>query len=187
MSKIPPHADRVFKGVIFDIHQWQQEMYDGSTAVFEIASRAPTVEVIALDGEDIIFSQQEQPNKGMYYSFLGGRGEPGEDPLHTAQRELMEESGLASDNWRLLRTYPFPGKIDWTVYLYLATDCRTVAAPALDAGECITLIRMPFRQFMRDIVPQPMFYCSEFRAEVMSAYNHDHAALICRDVLGDDE
>jgi len=187
MGKIPPHATRVFKGEVFDIYQWPQQLYDGSTATFEVAARASTIEVIAMDGDDIVFSRQEQPNKPPYYSFLGGRAEPDEAPLETAKRELLEESGLASDDWRLLRTYPIPGKIDWTIYLFLATSCRTAATPALDAGEKIELIRMPFKQFLQEIVPLPTFACAEFRAEIMSAYNHEQAALVCRDVLGETE
>ena len=29
MKKIPNNAKRVFKGVIFDVYQWEQEVFDG--------------------------------------------------------------------------------------------------------------------------------------------------------------
>src|SRR5215467_9321922 len=32
---IPEHAERVFQGKIFDVYQWPQKLYDGSTATFE--------------------------------------------------------------------------------------------------------------------------------------------------------
>ena len=32
---IPENAKRVFKGIIFDVYQWEQELYNGSKAVFE--------------------------------------------------------------------------------------------------------------------------------------------------------
>ena len=44
---IPPEAKCVFRGKIFDVYQWPQRLYDGSTATFEmlrrrgIAPRAP--------------------------------------------------------------------------------------------------------------------------------------------------
>ncbi len=38
--KIPPNAKRVFKGIIFDVYQWQQKMFDGSKETFEMLKRA---------------------------------------------------------------------------------------------------------------------------------------------------
>ena len=33
--KVPKQAKRVFKGVIFDVYQWEQEMFDGTKEIFE--------------------------------------------------------------------------------------------------------------------------------------------------------
>ena len=56
-QKFPPQAKRVFKGMIFDVYQWEQEMYDGSTHTFEKIIRPDTVLVIPVteDGKIIIF------------------------------------------------------------------------------------------------------------------------------------
>ena len=32
--KLPEQAKKVFDGEIFDVYQWDQEMYDGSTETF---------------------------------------------------------------------------------------------------------------------------------------------------------
>lgn len=32
---IPDHAKCVFKGVIFDVYQWEQKLYNGTTTTFE--------------------------------------------------------------------------------------------------------------------------------------------------------
>ncbi|MGE3769833.1 MAG: NUDIX hydrolase [Bdellovibrionales bacterium] len=181
--KIPPHATRVFKGIIFDIYQWQQEMYDGSTRTFEAAKRYPTIEIIVLDGDDIIFSKQEQPGIPEYYSFLGGRGEEGETPLETAKRELLEEAGLECDTWHEFRQYPFPGKLEWVVYLFIASGCRKVAEPALDGGEILQLQRMPLKEFLQTIVPQATFHSGEFRSEVMSAFNQPVTDSLYQEIL----
>lgn len=34
--KLPPQAKKVFTGQIFDVYQWEQEMYDGSFETFEM-------------------------------------------------------------------------------------------------------------------------------------------------------
>src|SRR5882757_3955251 len=104
IMKIPPQAKKVFQGVIFSVYQWQQEMFDGSTETFEMLKRPNTIEVIATQGDKILISRQSQPNKENFYSLFGGRAEEGEDPLVTAKRELLEESGLESDDWELFKS-----------------------------------------------------------------------------------
>lgn len=185
MAKIPDHAKCVYKGKIFEVYEWPQEMFDGSIETFECLKRRPTTSVLAFDGSDIIFSKQEQPGKPEFYSFLGGRCEEGEDPLEGAKRELLEESGLVSDNWKLIRCYNIGGKIDWQVYYYAAYSCRKVAEQKLDSGERIVLMRLPFTQFLREILPQPNFAETEFQAEIMSAFNQAKADALCAEIFGE--
>lgn len=185
MGKIPPQAKRVFKGVIFDIYQWQQQLYDGTAVTFEMAKRQPTVEVLALEGDTVVFTKQEQPGKPEYYSFLGGRGEEGEEPLATAKRELLEEAGLASEDWQLLREYQTVGKTDHPIYLFVAHNCRTIATPSLDAGEKVTLQRLPLADFISTIVPLPQFHGMEFKTEILSAFNPVVAKALCGEILGE--
>ncbi len=48
MAKIPTHAHKVFSGVIFDIYQWDQELFNGKVATFEALRRSSTVMVVAV-------------------------------------------------------------------------------------------------------------------------------------------
>ncbi len=87
-------AECVFEGVLWDVYQWEQELFDGSFSTFEtIARRMGTVDIIVVDGDRIGITYQEQPKKGKFYSLYGGRLEPGESPEEGARRELLEESG----------------------------------------------------------------------------------------------
>ena len=61
--KVPSQAKRVFKGIIFDVYQWEQELFDGSKQTFEMLKRPDTVEVIAVKDGSILMSRQSQPNK----------------------------------------------------------------------------------------------------------------------------
>lgn len=146
--KIPSEAKRVFKGIIFDVYQWQQKMFDGSSQTFEILKRPNTVEVIAIKDSKICISHQSQPTKPDYYSLFGGRAEEGEDPLVTAKRELLEESGMESDSWELYKSYMPLHKIDWTIYTYIAKDCKKVSDLKLDAGEKIEIKELLFNEFV---------------------------------------
>ena len=40
---IPPEADRVFRGEIYEVYQWPQKMPDGSVETFEMLRRPDTV------------------------------------------------------------------------------------------------------------------------------------------------
>ena len=49
-NNLPENAKLVFKGIIHDIYQWEQEMFDGSKATFERIRRPDTTAVIAVVG-----------------------------------------------------------------------------------------------------------------------------------------
>jgi ADP-ribose pyrophosphatase len=136
--KIPPEAKKVFAGSQFDVYQWAQKMFDGSEEVFEVVKRPDSVQVIAVSGDNLVISDEEQPGRGRFYSLFGGVKEKGEDPLEAAKRELREESGLASTDWELYRVFCSPGRVLWDVHIFIARDCRKAGDQALDAGEKIT-------------------------------------------------
>ena len=71
-----------------------------------------------------------------------------ESPIKAAKRELLEESGMASDNWHLLKVFDPISKIDWKVHLFSAADCRKVSEQNLDNGERIKITGVSFERFM---------------------------------------
>src|SRR5216683_553384 len=155
--KLPPQAKKVFQGEIFSVHQWEQKLYDGTTATFEMLKRPGTIQIIPTSGEDVYLSYEEQPTKPRTYTLFGGRQEPDEDPLTTAKRELLEETGLESDDWELLKTYEYEGKIEWPMYLFVARNCRKIAEQHLDPGEKIDVKKVSFPEFL-DIVSTEDFW-----------------------------
>ncbi|HVZ58394.1 MAG TPA: NUDIX hydrolase [Patescibacteria group bacterium] len=163
--KIPSQAKLVFKGVIFDVYQWEQKMYDGSTAIFEAIKRTGTVQVIPTVGDKVLLSFEEQPGKPRQITFFGGRMEEGEKPLEAAKRELLEETGLQSDDWELFREYSSVGKIIWPMFFYIARNCHKVTQPHLDSGEKIEIKEFSFVEFV-DIVSQENFADSHISNEV---------------------
>jgi len=148
MKNLPPEAKLVFKGKIFDVYQWEQGMYDGSKEIFEAIKRPGTVQVIATQGDKVLLSHEEQPGKPRRMSFLGGRMERDEEPLVTAKRELLEESGMESDDWELYRDYQSGGKIIWPFYIFIARNVKKVAEPHLDPGEKIDVEEFSFDDFI---------------------------------------
>ncbi|MBI2411219.1 MAG: NUDIX domain-containing protein [Candidatus Kerfeldbacteria bacterium] len=153
---IPPHAKKVFSGIIFDIYQWEQELFDGTTATFEAAKRMNTVEVIPVRNGKILIAQQEQPMQAPCYTLFGGRQEIGETDLQTGQRELAEEAGITAQQWDLWKVFEPNDKIDWKISIYIASGCQQTGEPQLDPGEKISTRAVSFDEFI-DIATSAQF------------------------------
>lgn len=149
MSKqaIPENAKKVFSGIIFDVYQWEQKMYDGSVRTFEKLKRPDTVLLVPITAAgEIIFIEEEQPGKELTLQLPGGRAESGESPEVSAARELLEETGYQSTELSLVDSVQPIGKIEQTLYVFAARNCRKVAKQNLDGGEKITLKMRSFEE-----------------------------------------
>lgn len=184
MGQIPESAKKVFSGVVFDVYQWDQEMYDGTTEVFEMLKRADTTEVIAVKDDKILIQEQEQPNKPRFLSFPGGRVEKGENPLVGAKRELLEETGFASDHWEPIHDVDPSSKFDWTIYVYIARECYFVQEMQLDAGEKITLRWVSFEELL-DLVDSGELHWIEqdLRVELVRAKHHEPSRNTLKEMI----
>lgn len=146
---LPDDAKLVFKGVIFDVYQWQQRMFDGTIATFEKLKRPDTVIVFAvLEDNRILLTKQEQPGKQPFIGAAGGRVDPGEDVLAAAKRELLEETGYAASDWVLWHAEQPISKIEWAVYVFIAKQTHKMTEQNLDAGEKIQLMPVTFDQLV---------------------------------------
>ncbi len=75
---------------------------------------------------------------------VGDQGDPDEDLLEAARRELEEETGYAAERWRLLLLCPSSaGLTDEMLHVYLAEDLRRVGPGGGDASEDIRVHRVP--------------------------------------------
>lgn len=143
---IPEQAKRVFKGNIFDVYQWDQEMFDGSFEVFEMLKRPDTTKIFCIKDDKIIFVEEEQPGH-KFFDVPGGRHDiEGETELQSAQREVKEETGMFFKNWKLIEVTQPQSKIDWLVYVYVAWDLEKTIAPEVHPGERIILKELNFEE-----------------------------------------
>jgi len=148
MKNITKNAKKVFGGAIYDVYQWEQEMFDGSIATFEKLKRPDTATVIAVVGDKIILQEQEQPAKGFFLSLPGGRADKDEKTIDTAKRELLEETGYSSRDIMFWKTMHYSSTISWNDDYFIARDCKHVREENLDNGEKIKNKLISFDEFV---------------------------------------
>lgn len=137
---IPPQAVRVFKGEIFDVYQWPQQLFDGSQVTFEMLKRPDTVSVMSIVDGKLLVINDVQPHRGERISFPGGRVDDTDvSILEAAKREMREEAGRTFRQWKLIKVWQPQAKIEWFIYLYVAWEPGEEFEPTPDAGEQITV------------------------------------------------
>ncbi len=147
---MPVNAKKVFEGVIFDVYQWEQKMYDGSMQTFERLDRADTVDILATtkQGKMLIQRQSQPDQEESFLCLIGGRVEDDEDALEGAKREMLEETGYGSQEWAFLLSYRPTRKIRWDMHVYVARQCEKQSEQNLDPGERIEVMEVSFDEFI---------------------------------------
>ena len=169
---IPEHAKKVFDGVIFDIYQWEQKLYDGSTATFEKIARPDTVSIFPiLEDGTIMLIEDTQPARDTKLRIPMGRVDPGETPEETAERELLEETGLQATELVPFYDFEFYEKADWRIYVYLARRCKKVAEQDEGIGEKIQPHPVAFKELLELAKGDTLDRMEEFSFMVWRAEN----------------
>ncbi|WP_170110558.1 NUDIX hydrolase [Flavilitoribacter nigricans] len=132
----------------------QFELPDGKIAEFDILSSRSFVTVAAFTtGGELILIRQYRPGpERELLSFCEGAIDPGETPVQSAHRELLEETGYATEELIFLKKR-YSAYTDQEQFFFLALNCRYQQAPEPDAGEFLSVELSPeshFRAMLRD-------------------------------------
>lgn len=149
-KRIPENATKVFTGKIFDVYQWQQQLFDGSYETFEMLKRPDTVLVMAFDEHDnLVVVREQQPGMPVREMHLpGGRvDQTDETILAAAQREMREETGISLQDWKLVEIIQPEHKIEWFIYVYIARKITTRDNLHVDTGEKIEVFDVTYEEF----------------------------------------
>ncbi len=125
---------------------------DGRTmAPVPVVEHPDWVDVIALtaDLDIVLVDQYRHAVRQVRTEFPAGTVDAGEEPLVAIRRELLEETGYASDDWHLLGTAPvYPVAQNNRIHSFLALNARRIAEQDLDEGELIRTRELPVAEFI---------------------------------------
>lgn len=129
----------------------------------DLIHHSGSVVVLAVDDSRatprILLERQYRHAAGDYlWELPAGRIDPGENELHAAQRELIEETGYRATRWkRILKFYASPGFVAETMAVYLATGLRAGEAEPEDDEVILkrmlplpTVVKMILKGTIRD-------------------------------------
>ena len=103
------------------------------------------------EDEKFVMVVQSRPNTrpGVVIEFPAGMVDDGEDPIISARRELLEETGYECDDIYLLEEhYQDQGCSQAVIKMYVATGCRKVTNQQLDSDENLDFIEMEYDEIL---------------------------------------
>ena len=130
-------SELVYDGRLLKVYRDQVRLHDGSPASREYVKHPGAVMILAFvdDATIVLERQYRYPKHRHFIEIPAGKLEPGEPPLDTARRELIEECGFeASEWWKIATLDPSIGYSTEVIHLYGARGLKHVGA-ALDVGE----------------------------------------------------
>jgi ADP-ribose pyrophosphatase len=145
---IPENASRVFSGVLFDVYQWDQKMFDGSTEKFEMIKRPDTIVVIPVINNKVILIDEEQPTKIKGLDFCAGRVEKGESVVNATLRELGEETGIVPNELYYVSSEQPQKKLDWFIHFFICEGLKKRVPIHHDSGERIDLLEVSVEELV---------------------------------------
>lgn len=103
------------------------------------------VVLVTAEGQFVCFRQTKYAVEGTSLAIVGGYLEEGEDPLESARREVLEETGYEASDWTSLGHYAVDGNRGaGRAHFFLAQDARWVQpihADDLEEQELLLLSR----------------------------------------------
>jgi len=104
--------------------------------------------VLPVLGDDFVMVRQwRHAMQGITTEFPGGIGDPGEDPLRTATRELLEETGYKAGKMTHIGTCnPNPALFHNQIHFYLAEELTDTGMRHLDDDEVLTGTLVPIKE-----------------------------------------
>lgn len=141
-------TEAVFEGRLLKVYRDEVRLPDGSTGAREYVKHPGAVVVIPVltDGRLVFERQFRYPVGRAFLELPAGKIDPGEDILACARRELQEETGYVTENWRYLGVmHPCIGYSNERIEIFLAQGLEHVGH-AWDEGEFLEILTLSLEE-----------------------------------------
>jgi ADP-ribose pyrophosphatase len=146
-------SETVFQGKLLRVKRDSVSLHDGRPATREYIEHNGAVMVIPVldSGELVMERQYRYALRRHCLEFPAGKIDPGEEPLATGRRELLEETGYVAREWTYLATInPTVAYSTECVVLYLARGL-THRGGKLDDGEFLEVLELSLEQLLERV------------------------------------
>lgn len=133
---------RVFDGHLMKVNQDKVRLPNGAESIREYNIHPGAVMVIPVldDGRYVMERQFRYPLHRVFLEFPAGKMDAGEEPLQTAHRELLEETGYVAQRLEYLTTiHPVISYSTESIQLFAAYGLR-LEAQCLDENEFLDVV-----------------------------------------------
>lgn len=123
------------------------EKYD-----FFVVQAPDWINVVAIteSEEFLLIRQYRHGIQEITIEIPGGMVDEGEKPLESAKRELLEETGYSSSNWKQIgMVNPNPAIMSNSCYTFLALGCKRISEPNFDGTEDIETFTCSLDEFTK--------------------------------------
>lgn len=147
----------VYHGPAFRVTADQVLEPSGVRTRRDIVHHSGSVVILAVEEGDseprvLLERQYRYAARQMLWELPAGRIDKGENDLHAAKRELLEETGYTAKRWRrILRFYASPGFLAEAMNLYLARGLRAGRAQP-EPDEVIHVRMVPLSAAVRMVM-----------------------------------
>jgi ADP-ribose diphosphatase len=144
-------SEVIYDGKLLHVRRDKVRLPDGGVAEREYIRHPGAVAIIALldNGELVMERQFRYPLGREMIELPAGKIDPGEPPLETARRELLEETGYTASEWRHLATMHLAiGYSNEHIEIFLARRLMQKQA-RLDDEEFLEVFTLPLAQALQ--------------------------------------
>lgn len=142
------YTTKIFKLLIREM-KLDSENVSADFAVIESADWINVLPITA-DNEVILVEQYRFGISAPTLEIPGGIIDAGEDPMESAKRELLEETGFAGGDWESLGSISSnPAIFSNFTHFFLCRNCEKVSGQNLDLNERIHVHQIPMDEFLQ--------------------------------------
>jgi len=144
----PDHQTVQFRGRVITVTTDDVVLPNGHRATLEVVHHPGGAAIAAVDAKRhvCLLRQYRYVTDGWIWELPAGKLEPGEPPLETAKRELIEEAGVRAGHWESLGVaWSSPGVFAEILHLFYATELEPDTA-AHEHAEVIEVHWVPLAE-----------------------------------------